>query len=341
MKKIIAIRMPNWIGDAVMATPVLEYTKTIFPNSYLIIVTKKWTLPVFKNNPYIDDFFILPNDISKTPLKFFNISKKLKKKYKIDLYISLPNSLSTALFGFLIGAKKRLGYKKEGRGFFLTKSLIPPSNVHRTDKYLYLVKSLQLKEISLQIKIYPSPLPTGIKELINILNLKKGYIGINPNSMAESRRWAPERFAELIKELKKRKFRKLPIVLFGSKKEEDYVNSINFNSNNQAFNLAGKITLEEYIQILQYSKIFITNDSGPMHLAFALNKPVIDLCGAANIQETGNYNKNNKTFYINKNVECSPCVLNKCPNKGLRYKQCMTAIEVKDIIDTLKNFLLT
>jgi len=341
MKKIIAIRMPNWIGDAVMATPVLEYTKIIFPKSHLIIVTKEWTLPVFKNNPHIDDIYILPNNISKTPLTFFKIARKFKKKYKIDLYISLPDSLSTALFGFLIGAKNRLGYKKEGRSLFLTKSLMPPSNVHRTDKYLYLLKSLQLKEISLQTKIYTSSLPTEIKELLDYLNLRKGYIGINPNSMAESRRWPPEKFAELIKKLKKKNFRKLPIVLFGSKKEEDYVNTIQTNSNYQAINLAGKITLEEYIQILQYAKIFITNDSGPMHLAFALNKPVIALFGAGNLSETGNYNKNKKTFYINKNVECSPCVLNKCRNKSPLYMQCMTAIDVKDIIAILKKFLLT
>jgi len=195
MKKIIAIRMPNWIGDAVMATPVLEYTKTIFPKSYLIIVTKKWTVPVFRNNPHIDEFYILPNNVSKTPLTFFKLAIKLKKKYKIDLYVSLPDSISSALFGFLIGAKNRLGYKKEGRSLFLTKSLITPSNVHRTDKYLYLLKSIQSQEISLQTKIYPSPLPTGIKNLLNSLNLRKGYVGINPYSMAESRRWPPERFA--------------------------------------------------------------------------------------------------------------------------------------------------
>jgi len=334
----IAVRMPNWIGDAVMASPVIEAVKTAWPGSTLILVIKRWAEELFRNDPMVDRIISLPNGVSGDPMAFLRAAGQLKKE-RPDVYVSLPSSFSSAFLGFLAGVPVRVGRPADLRGPLLTvKVPARPKTMHRTDHYLEHIRLIPLERgaknfQNLKLRICPSKKFTPrLREIARKYGLTKGYVGVNPNAVAESRRWPAERWTLVLKHLASRRKK---IVLFGSGKERPYVEKINRNAGSPAVVLAGELSLSELADMMTLCSTFVTNDSGPMHLAFALGLRVIGMIGAADEIETGPYNPRGSISIINKHVPCSPCVRNKCPNRGKDLIVCLTSISAGEIIKRL------
>lgn len=337
----IAIRIPNWIGDAVLSTPFLYFTRKYFPESKIYLIMRKKVKDVFLHNPWYDKIIII-----KGKGVFINIREGIElKKYKFDVFFILPDSFSSALNAYFTGAKIRAGYKKECRDFMLNLGLNQPTKViHRTYKYLNILKEFLVKHCDVNSSAIEKDFKKNAKVSIFftkqelqkgkmlLKNIKRKIIGINPNASAQSRRWFKERFAQLadriIKELK------YNVIFFGNKEERNYVNELLKLMTQKAYNMAGKTSLREYVAILKHLDLFITNDTGPMHLANAVGTPVIAIEGAADVRETGMFNKSKK-IYINKNLPCSPCVKNVCPYN----LECLYAIEVADVFRAVKKIL--
>lgn len=326
----ILIRVPNWIGDAVMATPVLASARNIFPESKIFILANSSVSPIFYNNPNYDELIIFKKKGFLSNLKL-GISLR---KYRIDLAIILPNSFSSALIIWLAGAKERIGYNTDYRKIFLTKAPSHPGrSKHRVETYLDLLKSYgKLKSIH-KMEIFLSPDELKFKDnFFKKCKFKRPVIAINPIAVAPSRRWMPERFASLADKLIEKK--KVTILFFGNANERDKIEKIVKMMRNQAWNFAGKLNLREFISVLSCCDMFITNDSGPMHIASALGVRIVALEGAADVRETGPYNSKD-AILISKNLSCSPCVKNFC-----RYNlECMTAITVDDVYKKIDNIL--
>lgn len=332
----IAVRIPNWIGDAILSVPFINYLKSIYPNADLFLVGRYAPLQVYVNFPNVKELIVIDdknNGIIKTGLSL--------RKYNFDIFYILADSLSSAVIAFLSSAKKRYGYRKEGRCVFLSKSLkLPDFKIHRAVKYLNILKinnNISTPD-SLTSNIYLTN--QEIKQGKNILNnvihdRSRKIIGINPNCSAESRKWPFEKFAALADILSE----KFNVIFFGSKDETEFVKSLidrcKKKSSGYIINLAGMITIREYIAVLKNLDLFITNDSGPMHLANAVFTPVIALEGPADINETGALNKDAYIKYISKQLECSPCVKNICP---LGHNNCMKLISVDEVVAAVSNF---
>ncbi len=124
----ILIRAANWIGDAIMTTPVIRALKKNYPDSHISILAKPWVIPVFDNNPYIDEIILF--DDKKTHKKGFGFLRLAKdlRKYKFDISILMPNSFSSALITFFAGITQRVGYNTDAIGF--KKSLEPLLKKH-------------------------------------------------------------------------------------------------------------------------------------------------------------------------------------------------------------------
>lgn len=333
--KKIAIRIPNWIGDAVFSLSLIRLVRIVFNKASIYLIMRKSVKEVFSNNPDYNEIILINDkqELFKTGIHL--------KKYHFDLYINLPESLSAHLISYLSGSIIRLGFKRDFGWLFNQFSL--PKNkliIHRSQKYFNLIKYfLQKKGITSprtvlnEAKIYlTSNEIKHAKMFLKKYKLKKVLIGINPNCSSESRRWLESRFAQLSDILISNK--NISVIFFGSKLEKGYVDEIIKLTKIKPLNLAGLTTLREYCGILSLLNVFVTNDSGPMHLANAVGTNVIALEGPADIRETGMLNKKAKFIYINKNIECSPCVKNVCPIN----KECMFAITVKDVIQALKKF---
>lgn len=335
-KKRIAIRIPNWIGDAVLSTPLLLFIREYFPGSEIYLVVREKVKDVFLNNKNYNKKVII-NDKKKGILKT-GISLR---KYNFDIYFNLPESLSSLVICFLSSSKIRLGYDTFLASLFLNNSLKSPgSKIHRALKYIHLfdyfldkyrnssadiLTQLHKKKVESAVFLTRKEINRG-KEILKRYKGYKKFIGINPNCSAVSRRWLKMRFSRLADILIKKY--KVNVLFFGSASEKEYVKSITNQMKEKPINLAGEINLREYIAILKSINLFITNDSGPMHLANAVATNVIALEGPADIKETGMLNTKGMRIYINKKLTCSPCVKNKCPKNN----ECMKAITVQDVI---------
>ena len=341
--KRIGIRIPNWIGDAVLSTPFVRFTVKHFPDAEIYLLFRKNVKDVFLNHDYSAHHIIIndkQDDIIKTGL--------LLREYKFDLYLNLPESLSSILIAFISGARIKAGYKGETYGLFLNHKLKPSKNmIHRALKYFRILSSFLSKYEKLdknmlekdfienartEVPLNEEEIERG-KQILSQYNLKGKIIGINPNSSAESRKWLKARYARLADILLESN--KVKIIFFGNTLEKEYVESVIGMMDNQPVNLAGKINLREYIALLKLINLFITNDSGPMHLANAVSTDVIALEGPADINETGMLNQDSKRIYMNKRLSCSPCVKNICPKNN----ECMKAILVKDVLKEIDQVL--
>ena len=164
------------------------------------------------------------------------------------------------------------------------------------------------------------------------------YACISFRAVAESRRWGMNNYIELIKYLISE--RKLKVVLVGSVADRDEGDTIaEATSTREVVNLAGKTDLREAAAILSGCRVFVGNDSGPAHLAAAVDIPVVVLSGADDPKSTTPLATRKQLIYL-ENLDCISCVKNKCPLKNDRYMQCMTGISVEYVTSEIDQILI-
>ncbi len=323
--KSIVVRMPNWIGDLVMATPVLEELKQHFPYAKITVMCLKTNALLLKNNKYIDEIFSFEK-CSIFSKKAALLIKELKEK-KFDLGILLTNSFSSAYFFFKAKIKKRVGYKAHFRGFLLNvKKTLPKKKQHLVLTYLDLLQSINIEGKALpQIFLDESAKEKAKKILFDAGYKNEKILGINPFAAYGSAKcWPFENFKKLAEILSKEGYF---LLFFGSKNEK--AASLKGQS---LINLIGQTNLEELAALISACDLFLTNDSGPMHIAAALRVPLIALFGSTDENITGPY----KTGEIlKKKTRCSPCFKRVCDKDF----SCMLNIEVNEVAEAVKKRL--
>ncbi|MBD3841781.1 MAG: lipopolysaccharide heptosyltransferase II [Campylobacterales bacterium] len=312
----IFIEIPTWLGDAVMATPAIENIIATYPTSKLTIMGSFVSTKLFLYHPNVEKLIV--DDSKKRGFRYYNLYKLAKSsEIEYDLAFSFRKNFTTKFLLNFIKAKKRFIYKRYDKNL----------EKHQVIRYNDFVnKSLKINTKAGKLKIYPDPqIQTSIK-------IKK-LLGINPGATyGSAKRWYPQEFANICQELSDR----FDIVIFGGPGETDIALDIQKqleNSNISNFqNLAGKTSVEELIVKISTLDLFITNDSGPMHVAAAFDVPTISIFGPTRFKETSQWmNPNGKL--IRKELECSPCMKRVCP---LGHHDCMKLIKAKDVLDVLQ-----
>lgn len=311
----IVIRMPNWLGDLVMATPILEEIRIKWPKSHITAICKDPLTPLLQNHPHLD---------SVLPLSQAN-------HLKADLGILLTNSLSSAWHFFRQRIKKTIGYKNEGRSFLLTHPIPFPKqrgSEHLVDTYKRL---LQAEHSSTKPTLTISDEEkAAAKQTLATYGIPEHaqIIGVNPAAAyGPAKCWLPERFHELTK-----RFTSSYFLYIGDASAHRLIEGICKGLGANVINLAGKTTIRELMALLTQCNVFLTNDSGPMHLAAALQTPLLALFGSTNDIATSPYNFGT---IIHKRVSCSPCYKRVCP---IDFK-CMTQITVDEVEQKLNQLL--
>ena len=333
----IVIRVPNWIGDGIMSLPAIQSVKKNFPEAEIWVATREWLKDIFFNHEYIDRLIPLlkENSISN----FYKNIQKLKKE-NFDIGILFTNSFSSALLFSLSKIPQRLGYAKEGRGFLLTETVKLKNNFkeHQVYYYLNLLENLgfTIQEPSLHLKIRKEELE-WVNELLRQLKIspKSLIIGMNPGSFyGSAKRWPIENFAKL--GIKFANELNAKVFIFGSKKEKFLRNKLSdlTGNNRNIYNFIGKTTLRELIALISKCQLFISNDSGPMHIANALRIPIIAIFGPTNPEQTRPFHPPFRI--IQKKVSCAPCKYRNCP---LNHK-CMRDINPEEVFEISKDLLL-
>jgi heptosyltransferase II len=314
----IIVRLPNWLGDMVMAVGFMQQLQQQFPSAAINVIAKQGIHQLLPFFPAIQHQFIFDKTKYKGIAGAWRFGREIRKQERFDLFFCLPNSFSSAMIGWASGAQKRIGYKKELRSFLFTHVFHKPSGLHRVDVYKTLLESY-----------------VGRKTLAAPIQLhhefqKENYIVVNINSEASSRRLTEQKAVELLTLLGQAVQTK--IILIGAPKEEPFVYEVLKKlPHTHIESHAGKTNLPQLVQLLACAKLVLSTDSGPAHLANALGTYTIVLFGAGNERETSPYNSELRSIIRLGQLSCEPCEKNVCVRYGT--PQCLERLDSMQIVN--------
>lgn len=325
--KSILVRGTNWIGDAVMTLPALKALRDTFPGGRITVLAKPWAIEVYRLSRLADDLMIYEDPGTHHGAGgVFKLSARLRKE-GFDAAILFQNAIEASIIAFLARIPIRGGYDTDGRLFLLTHAVRRQNKVrqlHQTRYYWEMVRALGAKgEFNLP-RLFPP-------ESVTMQMPKGSLIGLAPGAQyGPAKRWFPHRFAELADHL--RESLSAQILIFGSKGDQPVAEEIKRLTRHDVINLTGKTTLSEAIGIMSHLRIFVTNDSGLMHVAAALGVPVVAIFGSTDPNATGPVGPKTRILYHP--VPCGPCLKTYCPSDF----RCMDLIKVEEVFDAVKAF---
>ena len=328
----ILIRSVNWIGDAVMTTPAISAIREHFPHAEIAILANALVSQLFSHHPGIDTIITFDRQG-----KHHGIAGRLRlaaelRKHAFDLAVILPNSFDSALVPWLAGIPARIGKGSDGRTLLLSGRYnaakgSPPC--HEVEYYLNLMHCFGITGSSTHPHLF---ITSAEESRASALLAESGIqsddfvLGINPGaSYGSAKRWYPDRFAQVARRLADEWSAK--VVIFGGPGETGIATDIESRLEGTSVNVAGKTTVRELMALIKRCNFFITNDSGPMHIAAAFDVPLVAIFGSTDHTGTSPYNS--KSVVVRNNVECAPCKLRECPTDH----RCMTTVTEESVIN--------
>jgi len=329
--KTILIRATNWVGDAVMSLPALEAVRECFPQSRLVVLARAWVIPLFENHPMIDEVMPLGTDTGRLRNGAAVLKTVLKiRKRGFDLAILFQNAFEAALIAYLGGVKHRVGYDTDHRRFLLSRPVIRDNNrihEHQVKYYLSLVRGIgcdaKLRDPELFVSgDYEQKMrfllsERGVEQSVFVLGLGPGAI------YGPAKRWPAQRFAA-IGDMAVEKWG-AKIIILGSNKEKDICAKVSEIMNQPSIDLCGEVNLGEAMALISRCNLFLSNDSGLMHIASALNVPLVAIFGSTDPSATGP--RGARVRVVRHQVDCAPCMLPECPTDF----RCMLGIEPQEV----------
>ncbi len=318
----ILVRAPNWIGDAVLSLGAVRDLRRNFPSARIEVLAR----------PSVADLYHAVGEVDGVRIatgRFRIDARALRGAF--DAVLLLTNSFGTALLAFAAGIPERWGYSRDGRGLLLTRRARVPRGVRGWSE-VYYYRGM-LAGLGFQVSAAPDvslrvPEPWKARGAA-ILDDEGPWIAVNPGAAyGSAKQWIPERFASTAERLRGETGAKVAIV--GSASERPMAEALVASSRVQARVLCGGTTLPELIGVLSHSRLLLTNDSGPMHLAAAQGVPVVAVFGPTDWRETAPVGGPHRI--VRADVECAPCKLRECPIDH----RCMTRVTVDRVTDAAR-----
>lgn len=302
----ILIELPTWLGDTVMSTPAIENILLSYPEAKITIVGSKVATEILSNHPKIIKIITLNKD-------FITLHGVAKKLGYFDFFISFRNSIKSRFFKFFVKSSNKFHYEKNS---FVGQ--------HQVQKYnSFVCKVFKINKPAGLLNIYPGD--------VNF-SFSRPTIGLNPGaSYGSAKRWDPLNFAEVAFRLSK----KYDIYIFGGQNEKDAASEIENlllkHGVKNYRNLSGKTSIDELVMYVSKLSLFITGDSGPMHIAASFKIPTISIFGPTNHTETSQW-MNTESTIVKKSLNCQPCMKRICP---LGHHNCMKLIKPQEVLQWL------
>jgi len=322
------IRMPNWLGDSVMAIPAIKSLKAMFDDCKIdIIINESLSGLGELLTTTIEKTIALPEN--DTPSRKAALAGAAKSGY--DLLIILPNSFRSAWELWSHNIRVRAGYAASLRSFILTHAIKRPTahSMSQSDYFLNLVKELypkiETKDMSLTV---PGIAVDSSMSLLPSTDRPMVGVGFGA-AYGSAKMWPADRFAELIDRLEE----VAVVVLIGSKSDRAVADKVLNLTKSSPASLVGKTDIPALSAVLSRLDLYITNDTGPMHLSAAVGTSVIAIFGPTSPEETGPMGENHQVIY-NK-ADCAPCWRRICP---LDHR-CMKSISVDEVAETALRLL--
>ncbi len=327
----VCIRVPNWVGDVVMATPLLRTVRQRLPQADVAVVARAKVEPILRNLPWFDQL-ITYRPVHRWPAREFLRCAGLIRQSRYDLGMLLPNSFSSALM-FRIGTvKRRVGYVRDMRGFLLTDPLPRPKEngrfvpTYMVDYYLALCSAVDIDPASRDMALRWSPQDARRAHAIlrgQGLRRERHLALLHPGAgYGPSKRWVNERWAALADRLID--VLDMNVALIGGPAERDIIRDIRMRSRHNVADLSAcGIDLNLLKCVVAESELLVTTDSGPRHYGVALGVPTVCLMGPTHPGYSTSGRPHDIVLRVD--VECGPCQRKTCP----RDHRCMREITVE------------
>ena len=326
--KRILVRGTNWIGDAVLTTPALMAIRKGFPQAKIALLVKPAIAELLHHHPAVDEIVLYRDPGPHAGLGGKLTLARLLRRGRYDLAILLQNAFEAAAITALAGIPNRYGYATDGRWFLLTHRIPLTSKIRRKHQAHYYLELLR----PLGIPVEPKPpilqtTPGEDAEAIEHLrafgvDTKKVLIGLNPGSVyGTAKRWLPERFAEVADRVAAEHGG--VVLIFGGRGEEELGAAIAGMMTVPTIVLSGRTTVRRLMALIKQCRLFITNDTGPMHIATAFGVPTVAIFGPTDPATTSPFGSRHEL--VRHPVDCSPCLLRECPIDH----RCMQGISVE------------
>jgi len=310
----ILIELPTWLGDAVMTTPAMENIINYYNNPEITLVGSSSSIELLKNHPKVINTEVLNK-------QYTSLYKFARNLGKFDVFFSFRTTLRSKLFKFFVlsvNKYQHIDNHSQGR--------------HQVEKYNDFVNN------SLNTNYSAGRLNIGIssnsQDKLNSNESNYPTLGINTGgSYGDAKRWYAIEFAEVAAKL----CNQYNIIIFGGPGEKDIASDIEKSLVKRGItnyqNLAGHTSMSDLIDYISRLSLFITGDSGPMHIASYFQVTTVAIFGPTKAHETSQW-MNNKSIVIQKNLSCQPCMKRSCP---LKHNNCMKLIKSVDVLDAINN----
>lgn len=321
---------PSWIGDAVLSHPLLVRLKARDPDGMLDVLAPPWALPVYRRMPEVAQ--AISNPFGHGQLKLRQRRRFARALPGYDRAIVLPNSFKSALIPWHAGIRVRTGYRGEMRYGLL-------NDVRRLDEEaLPLIAERYAALAQPAGEPFERPLPNPRLAVDDVarhatlsrhgLVLDRPVAAFAPGAeYGPAKRWPARHFAELGRVLQARGYQ---VWLFGSDKDASITREIRGLIGGECRDLAGRTTLDEAIELMSFADRVVTNDSGLMHIAAALDRTTAAIFGSSSPAFTPPLS--DKAKVISLRLSCSPCFARVCP---LGHTNCLETLPPADVLESL------
>jgi lipopolysaccharide heptosyltransferase II len=340
IKRILIIRTDR-IGDVVLSTPVITAVRKAFPDAYIAVMVSPLTKDIVLGNPYVNEIIVYDKKIRhKSLLQTLRFAKWLKNK-KFDVAFILHSTNRVNMIAFIAGISERVGYKKGKMDFLLTHGLNYKKRLGEKHEAEYSLDIL--RSIGLDAELSPLMVPVAkdseenIDSLLYENGLGKGerFIVFHPGASCASKMWPLENFAKAA-DILADKFDARSVLVSSPEYIRVGQRVKDLMKKTPVF-LCGKISLKDLAALFKKTSLFISNDSGPVHIAAAMGTPVISIFGRnekglspARWRPLGD-----KSVVLHRDVGCIKCLAHNCKKDFL----CIKSIRVEEVVEKASELL--
>ena len=327
----ILIRSTNWVGDVVMTLPALEAVRANFPAATLSVLARPWVMPLLENHPAVNEVipFTKGKGFLSDLLEITRVAGAIRRR-GYDLAILFQNAFEAALLATLGGIGIRIGYNTDGRRLLLSHAVIRDREIlrqHQVEYYLGILRAFGWEAPSKDPSLHVAEKDMrAARTILSSHGIEEGdfVVGLSPGAIyGPAKRWPIERFALIGDRAAERWGAR--VLVMGSQTEKSLGENLGRLMKHHPVNLCGSTTLGEAMALIKRCRLFVSNDSGLMHVAAALRVPTVAVFGSTDPVATGP--RGDRARIVRRPIACSPCLRPECPTD---YR-CMLSIGAEEV----------
>lgn len=327
MQKLLIIK-PSSLGDIIHSLPFLNAIKEAYPHCEVHWVVAKPFDVVLDKHPKIARLWVIDKDRWRLPFGIFRALRdllRLRKEFKrerFEVAVDLQGLLRSAVICYISQASRKIGFStsRECSSIFYSELVQVDMNTHAVTRNMQVAKHLGIECLDVKFPLPEYPQSEFVKEVVKQYS---PFVVLVPGARKPANQWMPERFAEVAKRLP------IPSLIIGSKADISIAKSIESLSQGKAVSICGQTSLTDLFGIVKSATCVISNDTGPLHIAVALDKPVVAIFGPANPARTGPFSSD--AVVLKSTLPCAPCYKRHCDKRT-----CLKEITVQDVTQAVE-----